>query len=631
MCYLVVYVARSLRIHSLRDVSRDPQTVVAYDNYNFLDTVRDQALGVKSRLMRNMTTAILVKCPHLPGGGLNQSMLNPVVPLDGDALLNSPNMHRDSVWKNATIYLLSEAIRSVHGSSVDRIFEGPGSTLPAFPVIDRLDHSSASQVKNLGAIYHDEGTIAGTYEVHNDIWLKQFGYSDEIEDRHFEERLWMVWGDQKTAELIRSLRKQQAAVAERSYERRSWMLGPPAYFHILQSLTYLLVRTHWSNPSGLHSPHNILHDISYWSRDGLDENNVKYHIIDPLVRASWNSRILSLFYEEMARLGFLRAGTTVFTPSAGTNTPLDEAHDDAGRDGRIEHTLAEYDRAICGLSVEQYMGLLESVRKVFTFHAWQGDGDSIGNYTTLCRFLQEGEVFLLMRHAVKAGDIGWIRRLIDILVVMFYGSEQHKYGYELLHLRWMLSDNVATHQLQRAILASGLVNIQGRRDSFIAIDLVLEHINCMYKLDMRNRKNSTHDVRETFDIVALTSSFNLSLRAYMEDSFGERTDTKHSTRSVVRDVFALAVKLWQDHACQKPLSSEPLLGGVPSSPDILDAGMNTLPVKVMEFNAKSISRTGFSGVGLDDTSQCVPLTAEEEFADITAHVEACEDELWTCL
>jgi len=45
-----------------------PQTVIAYDNFNFLDRVRDQVLGSSQPVMRNLTTAILVYHPELVFG-----------------------------------------------------------------------------------------------------------------------------------------------------------------------------------------------------------------------------------------------------------------------------------------------------------------------------------------------------------------------------------------------------------------------------------------------------------------------------------------------------------------------------------------------------------------------------------
>ena len=75
-----------------------------------------------------------------------------------------------------------------------------------------------------------------------------------------------------------------------------------------------------------------------------------------------------------------------------------------------------------------------------------------------------------------------------------YGSVQPRYGPEMLYLQWLLSDSVSDPELQHAILGSGLVNIAGRGNTFKAIDVALEHVNAMYHVDMKMRKNSIHDI-----------------------------------------------------------------------------------------------------------------------------------------
>ncbi|KAN0070638.1 hypothetical protein V8E54_011507 [Elaphomyces granulatus] len=183
--------------------------------------------------------------------------------------------------------------------------------------------------------------------------------------------------------------------------------------------------------------------------------------------------------------------------------------------------------------------------RIFTYDAWVGKGRD-GEYTTMCRFLQEIELFLTLRHAIKYGDIGMIRRMLEPLAIFFFGPEQHKYGYEMLHLRWLLTDGVSDPVLQRSILASGLVNTLLDWKVF---DLVIEHVNCMYKLDMRNLKNSTHDVNSTFDRLALICAFSTRLRRVIETYFGEKTKNDHTRRSVIAEVFGLAFKLWDDGRC----------------------------------------------------------------------------------
>ena len=77
-----------------------------------------------------------------------------------------------------------------------------------------------------------------------------------------------------------------------------------------------------------------------------------------------------------------------------------------------------------------------------------------------------------------------LQRLIDPLIVFFFGASQHNYGREMLFYRWNLT-SVNSPELQHAILSSGLVNWLGAPDRHKAIDLGLEHLNGSCKIEMK--------------------------------------------------------------------------------------------------------------------------------------------------
>jgi len=74
--------------------------------------------------------------------------------------------------------------------------------------------------------------------------VEKLGFSECDEDRHFAERLWLVYGDQVTAQMIHTVRNLNVT-ATRVFDRRKWILGPPALFHIQQALLFLIIRTHF--------------------------------------------------------------------------------------------------------------------------------------------------------------------------------------------------------------------------------------------------------------------------------------------------------------------------------------------------------------------------------------------------
>jgi len=91
-----------------------PQTVISYDNFNFLDRVRDQVLGSSKPVMRNLTTAILVYHPEIPATGLQQSMLQTSHELRLSDFVESPGLgrgRRDD--KQITRHVIADAIRKL--------------------------------------------------------------------------------------------------------------------------------------------------------------------------------------------------------------------------------------------------------------------------------------------------------------------------------------------------------------------------------------------------------------------------------------------------------------------------------------------------------------------------------------
>jgi hypothetical protein len=113
--------------------------------------------------MQAMTTAALVYCPELPLTGLRQSMHNPTVPLNIHDIFGSPAISGNDrgVGNNITRSLISDAIKRLHTSSIDLVFNDSDS-FPQMPGIQVLP-SNKTQYWQFGAIYENEGTIQGIY------------------------------------------------------------------------------------------------------------------------------------------------------------------------------------------------------------------------------------------------------------------------------------------------------------------------------------------------------------------------------------------------------------------------------------------------------------------------------------
>jgi hypothetical protein len=171
------------------------------------------------------------------------------------------------------------------------------------PVYDALA-ATKTEHWQLGAIYEDEGTIMGTYRVHDNIFLEQLGLKtpDHPDSRlkdDFTTRLWLAHGDQLTSHHIRAVKAEQHR-ASRTYDRREWLLGIPAWFHVQMSLVSMLVRTHSKSDLDTQQAHHCFStDVAHWNRSFTSKDNLKYNQMDKLVTQSYRARIAAFFFAAM--------------------------------------------------------------------------------------------------------------------------------------------------------------------------------------------------------------------------------------------------------------------------------------------------------------------------------------------
>jgi hypothetical protein len=83
-------------------------------------------------------------------------------------------LSEDDKWKEISRALISDAVRRVHGPGVGCISKDSDVEAPRMPVYDDKLEPKATRYWQLGAIYENEGTIAGTYRAH-----EQFGLSPQ--------------------------------------------------------------------------------------------------------------------------------------------------------------------------------------------------------------------------------------------------------------------------------------------------------------------------------------------------------------------------------------------------------------------------------------------------------------------
>ncbi|SMR62195.1 unnamed protein product [Zymoseptoria tritici ST99CH_1E4] len=130
--------------------------------------------------------------------------------------------------KATALYYLDQAIAYAIGEEViDHLFGRGGSMhRPKWPVMDELDHELSTSL-SLPVLMHDEGTLKGTYAVHDDIWLHFLKFAKEDFKAVKVGRLWLIHGDQITIERARTVIREMVE-SELLYDKKDWMLPIPA-------------------------------------------------------------------------------------------------------------------------------------------------------------------------------------------------------------------------------------------------------------------------------------------------------------------------------------------------------------------------------------------------------------------
>ena len=204
--------------------------IVSWDNFDYNQTVRHQTLRNPSKHVCATTGKLCIgQC--IPDSGLLRSMFHPEIPLDPDDVHLAPGNRIDNVSQECQRFWIAEAISYVHREAVKYIFDtnrGGISSLayPDFPSVERLAPRRTPHF-GLGPILENEGTIEGTYEVIDNIFKQQLKLDDIVD---FKDRLFLVYGDQKTVSLIQSV-KQERRYSENIYGQYQWLLPIPGLFH----------------------------------------------------------------------------------------------------------------------------------------------------------------------------------------------------------------------------------------------------------------------------------------------------------------------------------------------------------------------------------------------------------------
>lgn len=510
-------------------------------------------------------------------------MLHQECKLKPKEMLRSTGLQRDHIQRQISTFLIATALQEAFPDEVDLIFKD--KSFPQMPQIDVLPRRKSAH-HTLGPIKFSEGSAEGQYDVLNAIFCDQFRLHTNPADEatkatsnstvDWSNRLYLVYGDQKTVQLIRSVQMERAE-ATRPFDRYSWILPIPALFHLRMNLIWGIQRVFQgtqatTDRSTLHHAKNIL------MRKQIPSYHGPVHHTQELIEHSFNARVVALLIIHLRQ--------------TGTRSP---------------NNVARYLR---GLTAAQFAETVEHIRTLcLDVHTTRFADDT--EFYNHVKFMEVAEILMTLRHAIKYADIGLVRRVIDQCCVAFIGNKQSRYAAEMLRFRWLISSAACYPELQRAILANGLVNTSGRSDSWYPIDQMNEHLNLMLKEILFARRNSTFNVDYLFDSCTWTATYTTELRDSIERLLGERTKNEHTTRLRSDDIRSLAYNLADESLVYRSGRDSGF-----EARDILSKGYQDLAKTIERFN-ENFNRKPDNSMTLADDEGDMPPEIIESLAYVS--------------
>lgn len=492
-------------------------------------------------------------------------MFNPTFGLTPGRFLDLPGLERDDIQRQISTFLIARAIREAFPEEVANVYNCV--TFVKMPEVEVLRHMQSKHA-TLGPIKFNEGTIDGQYGVLNTIFCDQFGLhknpsrgvdegreNSEDTDQNIDwaERLYLVYGDQKTVQLIRTVQEERIG-SEQPYDTYGWVLPVPALFHLQMNLQWGIQRVFegtqaTNDKSTLHHAKNIL------ERKHIPSVNGPFHHTQELIEHSFAARVVAMLF-----------------------TNLQQDNIDTLDSGEVA-------RYISGLTSQQFLQRVEQIRQqcLDSETAEYANDDEFYNHV---KFMELAEMSMSLRLAIKHADIGLLRRIVHQCCLVFLGTKQPHYASEMMRLTWLISTEACDPQLQQAILSNGLVNNQGRSDSWFPVDRMNEHLNLSLKEILWARKNSTFNVDYLFDNCTWTATHSSQLKDSIEREFGEKTNSEHTTRSRHMDIRCLAHNLTESSIVYHPNGRDSSF----IAADVLQAGQDGLAKAIKRFNEVFKSR-----------------------------------------
>jgi hypothetical protein len=551
----------------LRLLGQHPQAQIQYDNIDYSEGRRHQTMSAKPEQKAATTGRVYIN-PFVPEQGLNQNHIDYSARLTYGDILSAPGVHNDSDWESSCRYWITHALEETFAISKYPNWSKVGASIGAvwnFPYIERLP-AAKTVCHALFPLHFNEGTIEGTDAIHTAIFRDQFGIPED--DIRYSERLWLLYGDQKTVKLSASVQLDREE-NESAFERRKWLQPVVSIFHWAQNRLWAIQKA-YTGPVNNSITASLAHNMQYRKIVKVPLEQAPYHELKEVVFQAWNARIVALLLVQLEAEGVDVSNISQINAHLKSRQP--------------EDTI-------------RYISWIYNI--AFAAQAY-GNGYPPANtpqddeFLLLVRFLQDVMPVKNMLYASKHGDIGWVERCFNRSIVQCLGTGGTNYAREMLFMVWLLRKGTRSNDIVRkAILAGGLVNIRGLEDSWQPIDHHGELLNLVVKTWMKEQANSSFNFKTCLSRCLPLVDWWHDWHRKLEDSLGIRVNAAHTAVDLSGDNYSLGREISAHsgrlHAEGRRLTSFKL-------PNINQVGANALRAAIARFNERMDE--DFSGVDM---------------------------------
>jgi hypothetical protein len=108
------------------------------------------------------------------------------------------------------------------------------------------------------------------------------------------DRLFLIYGDQKTSSLVRSCKAIRSDVPDR-YESYKWVLPVPGLWHLQLNYLYMVIKIFNGGGKHAHDSSTLFYHIKVSNRRNMPIEKAPFHHLKELMLHSFDARVVTLF------------------------------------------------------------------------------------------------------------------------------------------------------------------------------------------------------------------------------------------------------------------------------------------------------------------------------------------------